>query len=421
MRILIVTYTYPPSTSVNGFRPYYFAKTLQEAGHSITILTRHFTGNETHASVHDENNTPIAYTREEGCYVIRLPHKNNWFSYYAYDWIRNTGFWKIIYFFQLLAGRTCQESYNSFFKKYLPAVLNKLCPDVVLVESGPTNLVSLVSEECVKRKIKYIIDFRDLYYHEMYLKVTSDISWTKSLKLYFERWYMKSSIKNASKIISLSQPLHDILGIPVEKRINIINGYDEKAWSDIAVEVKEDVFKIGVCGTLYRYDFLSDFLQSFKLFLEKNQDRVQLVFLAPGSDDIISRIKSHLPFPNVTVISQRISYKDSIRFMKSCTVLAYHGWPGYRGYASAKIYEYLRSGKKVLLVPGDQDILEDLVKETNAGVSFGDAESASNQLSKWYSEWKNGTLTSDQNIEKISDYSRQFQNKKLVSVVADLI
>ncbi len=46
MKILIVTYTYPPAKSVNGFRPYHFAKALTAAGWKVSVLTRHFTGNE---------------------------------------------------------------------------------------------------------------------------------------------------------------------------------------------------------------------------------------------------------------------------------------------------------------------------------------------------------------------------------------
>ena len=39
MNILLITYFFPPDSSSGAFRPMYFARDLQAAGHQVTVLT----------------------------------------------------------------------------------------------------------------------------------------------------------------------------------------------------------------------------------------------------------------------------------------------------------------------------------------------------------------------------------------------
>ena len=59
----------------------------------------------------------------------------------------------LIYFIQLLSGRLSQESYNKWFQVYLSELIKSNRYDRVIVESGPTNLVRLVSKVCTCHKI----------------------------------------------------------------------------------------------------------------------------------------------------------------------------------------------------------------------------------------------------------------------------
>ncbi|MEP7323922.1 MAG: hypothetical protein ABI761_18485 [Saprospiraceae bacterium] len=419
MKILLVTYTYPPSKSVNGFRPHYFAKTLAQHGYDVHVLTRHFTGLEKFNQYNEVNLTPFSISREEGVCVFRTPFENTWFKYHKISWIKNSGLWRFIYLIQLAVGRTTQESYNKWFKPYLIKLLKEYVYDLILVESGPTNLVNLVHNISTQFKIPYAIDFRDAYFHEMHLKNQQTLPVRKKLKLFFEKYYMKQSIQNSLFCISISDSLHKILDVPEEKREIILNGYDENIWSTLPESDVTRDFKIVIGGKLYDRDFLEPFLHAIYLFLSKSPENVRVLFIAPGDISIHDIIQAKLPFSSVQIIKDRLSYEETLIELSSAQVLMYHGWKGYTGIPGTKIFDYLRSGKNILIVPRDLDIIDELLLETKRGVSLDDPDKAAEQLNNWYQEWKSGEASKSYVMDEaiIHRYSREYQNDLLVKMI----
>ncbi|MBK7439009.1 MAG: hypothetical protein IPI77_20265 [Saprospiraceae bacterium] len=419
MKILIVTYTYPPAKSVNGFRPLYFARAMEQYGWKVEVLTRHFTGSESFDEYNRPNHTPYSYTLESGVMVHRVPHHNSWFGYYNWPGMRSLGLWKLIYFTQLLCGRTTQESYSKWIGYYLKHLLKSTPYDAILVESGPTNLVRAVARIASTLRIPYIIDFRDAYYHEMYLKDPSKIGFSKKIKLGLEKYYMRRPITSAHYCISLSSTLLNILQVPPGKQKVIVNGYDEVAWSKLKNNPDADIFSIIIAGTLYDREILKIFLEGLQLFLSKGLKKVEVLFIAPGPPSVIERIREALPFDDVKILPTRISYEATLEHMATAQVLAYHGWKGYSGYPSAKIYEYIRSGKKIWILPADGDVIDALLLETQTGKSFTDPGIAAQQLHAWYDEWViKGEVTNTPNWEIIQRHSRQVQSEKINQIVS---
>jgi len=414
VNILIVTYTYPPAKSVNGFRPYHFAKALTAAGWNVSVLTRHFTGQERVPEDYSRpNRSPFAMDRQPEAVVYRVPFYNAWFNYYKYAWIRNTGLWKVIYFIQLLFGRTHQESYNKYFSVYLPSLLKQKAFDLILVESGPTNLVRLVSRCALNHKIPYAIDFRDAYYHDMYRDI-NHLPWNKKIKIRLEEFYMNFSIRHARKVFSLSDNWLDILKVPRELRTVVENGFDETSWKLIRKNQPVDRFVISSVGTLYDQPVLITLLKSIALFLDKGHGDVQVRFVAPGGQAVRSAIKQMLPYENVYLEENRISYEDAIQCTSDSHVLIYHGWKGWSELSGTKIFDYLRSGNKILVVPSDDGPLKKWLNRMDAGVIADSPEEGAIALQQWYDEWKtNGFLESSTKLKELVPYSREAQSKIL--------
>lgn len=410
MNILIVTYTYPPAKSVNGFRPYHFARVLTAAGWKVSVLTRHFTGNE---QVPEEyslpNKSPLSIDLQPEAVVFRVPFYNSWFRYFQTAWIRNSGFWKVIYFIQLLFGRTHQESYNKYFATYLPSLLYLKDFDLVLVESGPTNLVRLVSRNAMKYKIPYAIDFRDAYYHDMY-RDPNKLPWNKKIKILLEERYMSVAIRNAAKVISLSHAWLDLLKVPQAVRTVVENGFDETAWKQIKKNQPVNRFVISSIGTLYDQPVLFDLLKSIALFLDKGHLDVQVRFVAPGGQAVRSIIRKELPYENVQVEEYRLSYHDAIQSTADSHVLIYHGWKGWKELSGTKIFDYLRSGNRILVVPSDDGPIKKWINRMKAGVITDSPEEGAMALQHWYEEWKvNGKLESDTDLFTLLPYARETQ------------
>ena len=418
MRILIVTYTYPPAKSVNGFRPYYFAKALISKGHQVQVLTRHFTGSELFNEYALPNRYPYSISKENGTIVHRVPFINTWFRYYRNSFFLSTGIWRIVYLMQLILGRTSQESYNKWFKPYLEKIIKRYNFDLILVEYGPSNLVRIVNKLATDHKIPYAIDFRDAYSQEMCIKNQALLSIGKRIIIRLEKYYLKSSIHNAAFCISLSRQLLNVLGIPLEKQEIISNGFDEDEWDSISTSWNTNIFRITIAGTLYNKEFLMPFLHSIKEFIKMKLDHIEVLFIAPGSDEVINKIVETLEFPQIRIIKHRISYHQTCKWMASSVVLMYHGWRGYSGIASTKIFDYIRSGNKILIVPGDDDIIDEIIMKTKSGVIANDPTIGANQLYIWYNQWKDNIVMNSNLPSSISSYSRGSQNSNL-SVIID--
>lgn len=416
MKILLVTYTYPPSKSVNGWRPFYFAKVLVDSGYSVDVLTRHFPEKETNERINTILKTPLSLSVENGANVMRIPHFNSWFTYNTVGVLKNTGLWKLIYLAQLSLGRLTQESYNKWFEIYLPDILKKGGYNLVMVESGPTNLVRVVNKYCSKYKTKYWIDFRDVYYHDM-LKLKK-LAWNRSLKIALERWYMRKSIQNANFILGESEAKLETLKIPKSESLVINNGYDSELWLKHELPIDKDHFIITFAGKLYENDaFLQKILDCIKLFLLNKDEIVKICFLAPGNESVVNLILSNIPSYNLYLVRDRISYEESIKDISSSAVLMYHGWDGYKGIFSTKIYDYLRSGNRVLLIPSDHDVLDQLLHGMPGCVTTDDIEFGSRILDEWYSEWKRGLLIKARSVVHYKQYSRESANELFLSAI----
>lgn len=416
MKILLITYTYPPAKSVNGFRPYSFANHFVQAGCTVSVLTRHYTGDESFIAYEPPIDLPWSTSLERGVTVYRIPFTNSWFHYFKYDWIKHSGLWRIFYLFNLLIGRTTQESYNKWFHPFVKNILGATSYDLLMVESGPTNLVQVVGALAAPFNLPYVIDFRDAYYHEMYLKDGRSISLSKKIKIILEKHFMKKSIRNSALNISLSDNLLNVLDIPIDKRLVVSNGYDEEVWSTLPKPSYGAHFKLTIAGSLYDREFLGPFLTALKIFLESHHHDCEILFIAPGSDTIIQKIHTLLPFDAVKIIRTRISYKDTLEEINTSQVLAYHGWAGYQGYPSAKIFDYIRSNKPILITPSDHDVIDELITRTQTGKSFDKPEAAAAQLQNWYTEWKStGSIQVTPNSNEIRRYSRQAQNVVLLN------
>lgn len=408
--------------SVNGFRPRYFAKAMAEQGWKVRVLTRHFSGKETRAEEYRKPlSTAFSISEEGGVQVYRTPFKNSWFTYYEKGFLRRTGLWKAVYLIQLLAGRTCQESYNAYFRKYLDRVLETNKPDIILVESGPTNLVRLVSKTAVKYGMPYAIDFRDLYYHEM-SRDFGHLPFNKRVKILLERWYMRSSITSAQLVFGLNHEWLDILHIPTDKRKIVSNGFDSEIWNEIPPQNEFEQFTISIIGTLYSREFIPVFLNTLNLFIQKRPEKVKVKFIAPGSETLVNLIREALPFEQVEIAESRMPYREAIAIMAKSQILMYHGWPGYKCTISTKVYDYLRSGAKILIVPSDENGLDRLIEETGSGASCSTAAGGAAQLEAWYRDWESGKLMRGMGSgERFEKFSRKYQAQILINALKEIV
>ena len=105
---------------------------------------------------------------------------------------------------------------------------------------------------------------------------------------------------------------------------------------------------------------------------------------------------------------------ELIPVMKSAAVLLHLSVAGAKGIMTSKVTEYLAAGPPILTVPGDGDVVDALLRDTGAGESCADVNSAFAFLLNRYEAWTaSGPQVTASTTADLQRFSRRHQCEKL--------
>lgn len=101
-------------------------------------------------------------------------------------------------------------------------------------------------------------------------------------------------------------------------------------------------------------------------------------------------------------------------------VMLYSNKAGRKGVYSGKLLDYLATNKPILAMTDPNDVVGELMKETNSGfiVNDNDIPAIKNTITKCYLLWKNKE-TLPRNWNKIKEYRRSHQVKLLIDYLLE--
>ena len=119
-----------------------------------------------------------------------------------------------------------------------------------------------------------------------------------------------------------------------------------------------------------------------------------------------------------------IPFKESIQKQKESTVLLFLGWndPREKGFYTAKIFEYLGARRPILSIGLEGDVVDELLKETGAGVVVGEVNEIKALLSQWMKEFsQSGKILSHFKPDSaaVYRYTRKQQAAKLAQLLEE--
>lgn len=422
-KILIISYYFPPNTAIPSWRPNSWADYFSAQGYETHVVCRYWTGNEN--SWEDQINGAkdeqvVVSKRNDHCIIHQLPASKNLkrtLSFFAKNKFLNKLF--ITAISHLGYFHVEVDTYFSF-KKYITKNLKDTAFDIVIVTSPPLNIVRLGAH--LKKHFPqafFIADFRDLWDNKL---LSAGYQPTKKTA-YFNRLYegyIKKWLKNFNLVTAVSQPLNDeVLRISNSNTEVITNGYEESIFDGIQ-KSNSNAFVIAAVGTIHprqEYQILCEGLIAFFKDKEPGSVRLDIIGSKELNTDLCNILTNGIAAENLN-ITDRLPRAVALQYMKDAAVLIYPGWPAFKGMYSGKIFEYLGSGNNILIAPGDNDVIDDLLKETGAGVSKNTAEEVVQQLEVWYKQWKEKGAADYNGIpEKVRLYSRESQAKKLEQTI----
>ena len=369
MKVLLVSYWYPPAVGAAAERISSFAKYLPEFGVDVCVLT----AEREEGGVGDAASRVIAVADPLGASAAtfgeyRGPRDTGRLSRWVRDLVfpDRFGHWAVA-----AARRGVQMVREERF-------------DAILATFPPASVVSTALEIHRKSSVPLVLDFRDRWlgpggYEPMSARAEDR-----------HRSLEREAVRAASGVVAVSEPMADAIaaehGVPRGRVGVVMNGFDPCSQTEDctgssdslrALSVRKDVedrrLVIAHVGTVIERNRPDLFLESVRRLRGKRGD-FRFVFVGNLSRDYILS----LGVADVVETTGLVSRRDAGQWMRSADALlllsgAYVGQWGY----SAKLFEYLRTGRPIICLeeePGSNDrmLLEALAAERCCFARLGD-------------------------------------------------
>lgn len=285
-----------------------------------------------------------------------------------------------------------------------------------IVTTGPPHSLHVIGLQLKQKlNIKWIADFRDPWttigYHKA-LKL-SKASEQKHLQL-------ESQVLNSSDyIIVTSNHTKNEFATKTNQPISVItNGYDKHS---VRVEGKDEKFTLSHIGSLLSernpkvlWDVLSELTSENETFSKA----FQLNLIGVVSDDVLESIRNSGLKNHVNLIGY-VSHDEAIQYqMQSRLLLLIEiDSEDNKAIIPGKLFEYLISETPILAIgPEDSDV-QQIIARTNTGVYFNyhQKETLKTQILSYFDAYLSNNL--NVNAIGLQPYSRKALTKRLSEVI----
>jgi len=430
-KVLILSFYFPPCNITASQRAYSWAKYLGNYGFEPIVITRRWDYPiMQQLDAYRKCGPDTIYEKREGYEIYFLPYKSNLRDkiLVKYGDKRFSLIRRLLTLIEILSFNFTNyflpyKNLYSFACKYL-----KENPDVkILITSAyPFPMFSFAHK--LKRKFPYIKwfgDYRDLWTtRNDSLFIPKDTFWGK-IRCKLEPRSEKKWLSNATAFITISEKYVEIIGQFINKPgISVLNGYMEEDFDINITPPAKDEFIITYLGTLKYMQKVEIFLDAYEKAVNHFKGKVKLKLRFVGTayeKEADERLRNYTKnYSDNIEITKRINREQALKIQMESQLLllvSYSGGTG--GGTGSKTYEYIGTGKPILLCPTDGNMMEQIVKETGQGFCCNTTEEAYELLVKLVEEhYNSGKITLPCiNNEKREFYSRRKQTEILAEAL----
>lgn len=290
-----------------------------------------------------------------------------------------------------------------------------------IISTGPPHSMHLIAEKLkISTQIPWIADFRDpwsgLYY-------TTDFKLSNFAKKRNEK-LENGVLKNADTVITVG----DFLKKELEGKANLVevitNGYDQEAFTQekITLDATFSIAHIGLLPKQSNPIILWKVLQEICSVDDEFSNHLELQMTGSVSEEVMNSIASH-SLSKYVRSNGYVQHEKAIELQRKAQVLLLliPKVENAKGIITGKIFEYVQAKRPILAIgPEDGDVAT-ILEETSSGViiNFDDAEKLKATILGMYSDFKKKRLVvSSKNIKK---YHRKALTEKLAKVIKEII
>jgi glycosyltransferase involved in cell wall biosynthesis len=418
-KVVLLSYFYIPGNFAGSMRIAAWARYLSEYGYYPVVITRHWDKNESDLSA-ISTGTELVVEKKDNYEIHYLPYKGNY-----RDRLLNTNkrglliLRKVLSFAEIFLQNFFVSATPMKFLYYYSQEYLEKNKDVefFIISTTPFVLFHFGYLLAKKRQIKWIADYRDPWTTEGLSKIyTNRFIWL------LEHGSEKRWLRSASAFITCSETWKNEISAFIRREGFVVNnGYDEDFPPPQNVRTEE--FIILHIGTMYKNTNIETFISSVLGASSMTDVKIVTYFIGIDFEPLQAQkirklIKGH---EKDFILSKRIDKNELLKIVARTQLFLICGSPATKGWVTTKIYDYLYYRKPILLCPTDENIIEQMVKNANAGYVTHTLKETTELLLRLVAEFsKSGTIAFNPDVELISSYTRKKQTEKLAGILDKL-
>jgi len=439
--VLFVAYHFPPSAEVGALRTQKFVKYLPETGWKPFVLTVRdkYYPNKDFARLQDVEGIEIcrtAFWRTPLQFIAIL--KNYVTQHFLQS--RNTDIIEqprseaeIIK--QMSNFKRFVVSLNWFpddkLHWFIPGlykgwrlVRNKRI-SIIVVSAPPHSSIILALFLSIITKTKLIVDFRDPWILPHY---GQEESFKPKVLLALERLIQNLVLRHSSKVVVTNDYFKSAMLVSQSflsaHKLHVVhNGFDPNDFPAAPLDMRSDTFIISYIGTFYLQRTPNIFFTALSAFMNERQlssDDVEVRLVGDTNNavgqSVASMIQQH-GLEDVVTLMGKVEYSRALELMCLSSLLLLLA-PNQPYQIPAKTYEYMASGRPILLLTED-GATASLVEQMGCGIAVNpeDIVGIKDALYRLYDDFQNQT---QQFVCDASQFERRNQAHVLAGILGEV-
>jgi glycosyltransferase involved in cell wall biosynthesis len=419
MRVLIVSFAFPPFNTIGAVRVGKMAKYLRQLGHEVRVLT----------------------AREQ-------PWQRSLQLEIPEDEVVATGWLNVNLPVELLAGgrqRFAAEGFGGGARRpglkgalgqlyktlfHLPdaqigwfgpalrgggGLLERWRPDVILASSPPTTSLLVASRLAARFRVPWVADLRDLWTGNPYYPYPR---WRLALEKRLERRVLRT----AAGLVTVSEPLRLELAREYDvPTVEVLNGFDPADYPEEVERPSDGRLRIVYTGMLYgRRRDPSPLFRGIHMMRESDAVRLQFFgrYVAAAEEFAQECGVTHLVETHATV-----PYEESLRLQRGADALLLlpGNEPAAKGVYTGKFFEYLGARRPLVVVSDRDNVAATLVAERGLGIVETEPAAFAARLDEWVQRKRRGDGLPDLDPADLQGFTREVQARRLAGFLDEVV
>ena len=432
MKILIVSFWFPPSNVVGAIRVGKLARFLVRHGHELRVLT---------TDIVEDRSLPLEIPKE--CVYSEYRPREDWLDLLARYFRRHPVGTAVAADGSRVSPREGKRLGNpalnwlkqqyyglihipdmrsDWIRAVVPAgkrLIEEWKPDIIFGSAPPFTGLIVAGRLGRQFNIPWVADFRDLWVDNPYYGFWEP-GWRRLVDAKLERLM----VRNAAALVTVSPIWAEQLRQRHGKAAEVVyNGYAEEDFPQpSSIEDQQETLTIRYTGSIYPgFRDPSSLFAAIGLLGDSLRQRVRVEFFGDAVEEVLALAAQHCVRDHVTVRSP-VPYRCALKLQMEADILLLLQWSDKRdeGNLPGKIFEYFYARRPILLIGYEHSVAARLIRERAAGLVSNTPELIRDQLRAWIEDKQAGRLTAlDPSVRRGLSRDEQFQ--KLEYVFADVL